>query len=104
MIGNYNNLRKADVFRENPRQRPPAGRVGAVGGGVPDAPGTLLQPHTSRRHEGMPPYIPPYKQTVGRGALTPPRRGQGLSPQSRSKGGCDPLHFSCSFVKFLRQS
>ena len=44
------------------------------GGGVPDAPGTLLQPHTSRRHEGMPPYIPPYKQTVGRGALTPPRR------------------------------
>ena len=74
------------------------------GGGVHDAPGTLLQPHTSRRHEGMPPYIPPYKQTVGRGALTPPRRGQGLSPQSRSKGGCDPLHFSCSFVKFLRQS
>ena len=74
------------------------------GGGVPDAPGTLLQPHTSRRHEGMPPYIPPYKQTVGRGALTPPRRGQGLSPQSRSKGRCDPLHFSCSFVKFLRQS
>ena len=74
------------------------------GGGVPDAPGTLLQPHTSRRHEGMPPYIPPYKQTVGRGALTPPRRGQGLSPQSRSKESCIPLHFSCSFVKFLRQS
>ena len=74
MIGNYNNLRKTDVFRENSRQRPPAGRVGAVEGGVPDAPGTLLQPHTSRRHEGMPPYIPPYKQTVGRGALTPPRR------------------------------
>ena len=80
------------------------GASGLYGGGGPDAPGTLLQPHTSRRHEGMPPYIPPYKQTVGRGALTPPRRGQGLSPQSRSKGGCDPLHFSCSFVKFLRQS
>ena len=75
MIGNYNNLRETDVFRENSRQRPPTGRVGAVGGGVPDAPGTLLQPHTSRRHEGMPPYLPPYKQTVGRGALTPPRRG-----------------------------
>ena len=70
MIGNYNNLRKADVFRENSRQYPPAGRVGAVRGGVPDA----------------------------------PRRGQAPSLQSRLKTGCNPLHFSYSFVKFLRQS
>ena len=60
------------------------------GGGVPDAPGTLLQPHTSRRHEGMPPYIPPYKQTVGRGALTPPRRGQDSALQSSPKRGFIP--------------
>ena len=63
MIGNYNNLRKNDVFRENSRQRPPAGRVGAVGGGIHDA----------------------------------PRRGQGLSPQSRSKEGCNPLGNTAQF-------
>ena len=36
---NHNNLRKTDVFRENSRQRPPAGHFGAVGGRCPRRPG-----------------------------------------------------------------
>ena len=56
MIGNYNNLRKTDVFRENSRQRPPAGRVGAVEGGVPDAPRRGQDPSLqSRSKEGCNP-------------------------------------------------
>ena len=40
---------------------------------------------------------------VGGGVPDAPRRGQDLSLQSRSKEGCNSLHFSYSFVKFLRQ-
>ena len=41
---------------------------------------------------------------VGGGVPDAPRRGQDPSLQSRPKEGCNPLHFSYSFVKFLRQS
>ena len=32
-----------------------------AGVGVPDDPGTLRQRKRARRHEGMPPYGPPYR-------------------------------------------
>ncbi len=41
---NFNNLRKADVFRENSRQCPPAGRVGAAGGRRPRRPAEGARP------------------------------------------------------------
>ena len=52
MIGNYNNLRKTDVFRENSRQRPPAGRVGAVGGRRPRRPAEGTRPLPAKPLEG----------------------------------------------------
>lgn len=48
--------------------------------------------------------LPGASVLLGGGVHDAPRRGQDPSLQSRSKEGCIPLHFSCSFVKFLWQS
>ena len=40
---------------------PPQLRPPLQGVGVPDDPGTLRQRKRARRHEGMPPYGPPYR-------------------------------------------
>ena len=48
--------------------------------------------------------LPGASVLYGGGVPDAPRRGQDPSQQSRSKEDCNPLHFSCSFVKFLRQS
>ena len=44
-----------------------------VGVGAPDNTGALRRREDVRRHGGMPPYVPPYRNFVGRGALTPPQ-------------------------------